>query len=207
MTNTALSAGCQLAVEMFFPAREYPTPDMETALGRLGVRCRKLPEVHHQIGGREDTHLAGFAMKIGALLLSSFREVLFLLASADSCRKLLKVHQAAQSGWLAGRHRLEGFLEASPCQHHNASVHAQPSVQAQAQLGHCEALQPWWQASSHDKQLQRSALSGQADPAAGNLSGLGQCGSLRPCSSAGGARLPQHRGPAVARLLDQCSSA
>ena len=65
---------------MFFPAREFPTVEMEHALGRLGVRCRRLPEVptHHagsQYAQKMEAQLAGFAMKISALLLSSFREV------------------------------------------------------------------------------------------------------------------------------------
>ena len=74
-----LLAGCQLPVEMFFPAAEYPTPEMETVLGRLGVRCRQLPNLKAQgrlpARGHVEAHLAGFTLKIAALVLSSFREV------------------------------------------------------------------------------------------------------------------------------------
>ena len=64
---------------MFFPAAEYPTPEMETALGRLGVRCRQLPSLSPPGGlparAHVEAHLAGFTLKIAALVLSSFREV------------------------------------------------------------------------------------------------------------------------------------
>ena len=75
------TAGCQLPVEMYFPAREYPVPGLEAALQHLGVRCRMLPHhepTHNCAPGKAQTQaarLAGFSMKIQALLLSSFREV------------------------------------------------------------------------------------------------------------------------------------
>ena len=81
--------GCKLPVEMFFPAAEFPTQELEAALMGLGVVCRALPllspaEVFGMevglamgAGGAQgiEAHLAGFKMKIAALLLSSFNEV------------------------------------------------------------------------------------------------------------------------------------
>lgn len=71
--------GCTLPVEMFFPAAEFPTPELEGALGALGVQCRTLPLLSPGgalgMGEGPEAHLAGFKMKIAALLLSRFQEV------------------------------------------------------------------------------------------------------------------------------------
>ena len=68
-------------MEMFFPANEYPTGEMEAALSRQGVRCRQLPDLRPQgrlpARAHVEAHLAGFTLKIAALVLSSFREVGF----------------------------------------------------------------------------------------------------------------------------------
>eukprot|EP00884_Botryococcus_braunii_P021243 jgi/Botrbrau1/7802/Bobra.0159s0230.1 len=82
--------GCQLPVEMWFPAVEYPTPPLIAALAQLGVVSRKLPDIGKVAGrsgqrrldarrppaGSQD--MTGFTLKIAALLLSQFQEVLFL---------------------------------------------------------------------------------------------------------------------------------
>ena len=71
---------------MFFPAAEFPTQEMEAALVLQGVVCRALPALSpgeafgvegggHVGGQRIEAHLAGFKMKIAALMLSSFQEV------------------------------------------------------------------------------------------------------------------------------------
>lgn len=74
---------------MFFPPQEYPAQEMEAALRRLGVTCRRLPaptnpqrySSHNQaaagrlVDRNTPARLAGFSMKIAALLLSSFQEV------------------------------------------------------------------------------------------------------------------------------------
>ena len=74
---------------MFFPAAEYPTLEMETALGRLGVRCRQLPHLgpSRRLPARAhiESHLAGFTLKIAALVLSSFREVGVLEPCPEWC--------------------------------------------------------------------------------------------------------------------------
>ncbi|KAK9798905.1 hypothetical protein WJX73_006049 [Symbiochloris irregularis] len=79
--------GCKLPMEMFFPPAEFPPQGMQKALSSLGVACRKLPssmaavQTGSRVQGPEEkaqARLAGFKMKIGALLLSSFKEVIFL---------------------------------------------------------------------------------------------------------------------------------
>ena len=85
-TAAVLPAGCTLPVEMFFPPAEYPTEEMEAALMELGVVCRVLPMLSPaeifgidsgKLAGGQfiEAHLAGFKMKIAALILSSFQEV------------------------------------------------------------------------------------------------------------------------------------
>ena len=76
-------AGCMLPVEMFFPRKEFPTPQLESALASLGVTCRQLPDVGSasQKGGELDESeplfgLSGFTLKIAALILSQFSEVI-----------------------------------------------------------------------------------------------------------------------------------
>lgn len=64
---------------MFFPEPEFPTPDVEVHLARLGVSCRRLRTATAQ--------LSGFTLKAAALLLSSFDEVLFLDADNVPVRK------------------------------------------------------------------------------------------------------------------------
>ena len=44
MSLPACRAGCKLAVEMFFPQKEFPTPALEAALNQLGVLCRRGPQ-------------------------------------------------------------------------------------------------------------------------------------------------------------------
>lgn len=70
---------------MFFPKKEFPTLAMENALMDLGVTCRKLPDLRPEIEKDEseakpiaDTEpsLSGFTMKIAALILSQFKEVI-----------------------------------------------------------------------------------------------------------------------------------
>ncbi|GFR52395.1 hypothetical protein Agub_g14905 [Astrephomene gubernaculifera] len=64
-------SGCTLPVELWFPVEEFPPAALEEQLGReLGVRCRRL--------AARDLPQRGFGVKIAALLLSSFTEVLFL---------------------------------------------------------------------------------------------------------------------------------
>ena len=64
---------------MFFPEPEFPTPEVEVHLARLGVSCRRLRTATAQ--------LSGFTLKAAALLLSSFNEVLFLDADNVPVRK------------------------------------------------------------------------------------------------------------------------
>ncbi|GLC36605.1 hypothetical protein PLESTM_000470500 [Pleodorina starrii] len=62
--------GCILPVELWFPVEEFPTPAVEAALQDLGVTSRRL--------AARDLPQRGYGVKVAALLLSSFREVLFL---------------------------------------------------------------------------------------------------------------------------------
>jgi alpha 1,2-mannosyltransferase len=83
-------AGSSLPVEVWFPAAEAPTPGLVSALARLGAGTRILPAApppsNGGLGPRGEGRngpagggdLSGFTMKIAALLLSRFREVLFL---------------------------------------------------------------------------------------------------------------------------------
>ena len=80
-----LDAGCTLPVEMFFPSREFPTTALEVGLAQQGVVCRALPPLHPAdlppINATDTkTDLSGFTMKIAALILSRFQEVIHLLA-------------------------------------------------------------------------------------------------------------------------------
>ena len=78
------ATGCKLPVEMFFPEEEYPTRAVEQELEQLGVLCSVLPDLvpayalqnsSNALNDTEGKRLAGFSMKIAALLLSSFEEV------------------------------------------------------------------------------------------------------------------------------------
>ena len=78
-------SGCQLPVEMLFPAAEYPTPELVAALAQMGVTCRMLPDVVLQSSRKAKSPdstaemvvdpMSGFTMKIAAVILSSFQEV------------------------------------------------------------------------------------------------------------------------------------
>lgn len=77
--------GCQLPVEMLFPEAEYPPPDVVAALSELGVASRALPRaVGGKVAGTQEgtghktleATLSGFTLKVAAVILSSFREVL-----------------------------------------------------------------------------------------------------------------------------------
>ena len=61
-------------MEMFFPDGEMPTAALEVALTRLGVACRRL--------GTGAATLSGFTLKAAAVLLSSFEQVTWYLASS-----------------------------------------------------------------------------------------------------------------------------
>lgn len=67
-------ARCALPVELWFPLSEFPVPAMVAYLETLNVTCRPLAV--------PDLEQHGYIVKIAALLLSSFEEVLFL--DADS---------------------------------------------------------------------------------------------------------------------------
>lgn len=82
--STRPATGCTLPVEMFFPEEEYPTRAVEQELEQLGVLCSVLPDLvpayalqnsSNALNDTEGKRLAGFSMKIAALLLSSFEEV------------------------------------------------------------------------------------------------------------------------------------
>ncbi|GLC36242.1 hypothetical protein PLESTB_001364800 [Pleodorina starrii] len=62
--------GCTLPVELWFPVEEFPTPAVEAALQDLGVTSRRL--------SARDLPQTGYGVKVAALLLSSFQEVLLL---------------------------------------------------------------------------------------------------------------------------------
>ncbi|GIL68802.1 hypothetical protein Vafri_22039 [Volvox africanus] len=62
--------GCKLPVELWFPVEEFPTPAVEEALLGLGVMSCRL--------SARDLAQRGYGVKVAALLLSSFQEVLFL---------------------------------------------------------------------------------------------------------------------------------
>lgn len=77
-------AGCQLPVEMLFPAAEYPTAEVVAVLADMGVTCRSLPDVVVQSskktklpgsGGEATDPMSGFTLKIAAVILSRFQEV------------------------------------------------------------------------------------------------------------------------------------
>ncbi len=70
--------GCTLPVEMWFPLLEYPTPPVVAALRAQGVVCRAfaVPDLDQE----------GFSLKVAAILLSSFEEVLFLDADNFAVR-------------------------------------------------------------------------------------------------------------------------
>ncbi|KAG2501658.1 hypothetical protein HYH03_000162 [Edaphochlamys debaryana] len=63
-------SGCLLPVEIWFPVEEFPPPELEAALAKLGAVARRLDA--------RDLGQKGYGVKVAALLLSSFREVLFL---------------------------------------------------------------------------------------------------------------------------------
>lgn len=75
--------GCTLPVEMFFPGTEFPTAALEAGLAQQGVVCRALPplqpaDLPPTNATDTQTDLSGFTMKIAALILSRFQEVIFL---------------------------------------------------------------------------------------------------------------------------------
>ncbi|GFR51145.1 hypothetical protein Agub_g13500 [Astrephomene gubernaculifera] len=63
-------AGSTLPVEMWFPILEYPTSAVVEALRRRGVSCRAFTV--------PDLDQAGYSLKVAAIMLSSFSELLFL---------------------------------------------------------------------------------------------------------------------------------
>ncbi|KXZ53028.1 hypothetical protein GPECTOR_8g395 [Gonium pectorale] len=63
-------SGSSLPVEMWFPVLEYPTAAVVEALRARGVTCRAFAVA--------DLDQAGYALKVAAIMLSSFSEVLFL---------------------------------------------------------------------------------------------------------------------------------
>lgn len=85
-------AGCALPVEVWFPPAEAPTPGLAAALADLGATARILPSAQPPAngglgpsGGRPAGggpagagDLSGFTLKVAALVLSRFAEVLFL---------------------------------------------------------------------------------------------------------------------------------
>ena len=85
-------AGCVLPVEVWFPPSEAPTAGLASALADLGAGVRILPAAPPPSngglgpsGGRPlgggpagGGDLSGFTMKVAALVLSRFQEVLFL---------------------------------------------------------------------------------------------------------------------------------
>ncbi len=78
-------AGCHLPVEMLFPAAEYPTVELVSALAELGVTCRVLPNGVVQSSRKTKPSesgaevavdpMSGFTLKIAAVILSNFQEV------------------------------------------------------------------------------------------------------------------------------------
>lgn len=70
MINMLRRSGSTLPVEMWFPVNELPPLDVESALTQLGVTCRRLDQ--RSLGQ------SGYSIKAAVLLLTRFREVLFL---------------------------------------------------------------------------------------------------------------------------------
>eukprot|EP00854_Cymbomonas_tetramitiformis_P009180 gene9180-10880_t len=90
--------GCRLPVELWSLAGEQPTPKLRDALSLLGVTVRNYEEIYP--GGSQSV-FSGYAMKIMALLFSSFKEVLFLDADSMPIRDptyLFSIPQYKQTG-------------------------------------------------------------------------------------------------------------
>ena len=72
-------AGCKLPIEVLFPANEPPTAELVSALKHVGAAAATMPKsldaFISKANGENDAQMAGFMLKIAAIILSSYQEV------------------------------------------------------------------------------------------------------------------------------------
>ena len=72
-------AGCELPIEVLFPANEPPTAELVSALRHVGASAAIMPKTLDafisKANGENDAQMAGFMLKIAAIILSSYQEV------------------------------------------------------------------------------------------------------------------------------------
>ena len=73
-----LCAGCKLDIQVMFPAHELPSNELVRTLKHLGATSVSLPRSLEACIARaagSDASMAGFMLKIAAIILSTFQEV------------------------------------------------------------------------------------------------------------------------------------
>ncbi len=72
-------AGCDLQIQVIFPANEAPTEELISSLEQLGATCASMPKSLDafiaRATGEADAPMAGFMLKVAAIILSTFQEV------------------------------------------------------------------------------------------------------------------------------------
>ena len=71
-------AGCKLHIQVMFPAQELPTDELVHALEQLGAASVSMPRSLEALitrATKNDASMAGFMLKISAIILSTFQEV------------------------------------------------------------------------------------------------------------------------------------
>ncbi len=80
---TLCCAGCTLPIQVVFPASESPSGELVNILKDVGAVSASMPRsLDHFIAranGEKDAQMAGFMLKIAAIILSTFQEVRFQL--------------------------------------------------------------------------------------------------------------------------------
>ena len=71
--------GCKLPIQVLFPANEPPTAELVSALKHVGATAATMPKsldaFISKANGENDAQMAGFMLKIAAIMLSSYQEV------------------------------------------------------------------------------------------------------------------------------------
>ena len=81
-------AGCKLHIQVMFPAQESPTDELVHALEHLGAASVSMPRSLEALitrATKNDASMAGFMLKISAIILSTFQEVYFLRQRVALC--------------------------------------------------------------------------------------------------------------------------
>lgn len=72
-------AGCKLPIQVLFPANEPPTAELVSALKHADATAATMPKsldaFISKANGENDAQMAGFMLKIAAIILSSYQEV------------------------------------------------------------------------------------------------------------------------------------